>query len=150
MLFIRLDTVLSDMFNSKDIETKKENLINKVDKIGIYGLIFSIILDIILVYPSWWLLGRAVPWRECNPYIWLYSIEFIIVMGTCNYQAYLSANKDTKAIRNMALIGGVCVRLPLLFIIKYTNLGLVGLSLVCSIDRIVRTIYLRLYIRKKF
>lgn len=135
---------------SKDIEVKKENLIKKVDKIEFYGIIFSILLGMILVYPSWWLLGRAIPWKECNPYIWLYSTEFIVVMGTCNYQAYLSAHKDTKAIRNMALIGGVLVRLPLLMVIQYSNLGLIGLSLVCSVDRIVRTIYLRLYIKRKF
>lgn len=134
---------------SKDIEAKKENLINKVDKIEFYGIIFSIILDLILLYPSWWLLGRAIPWKDCNPYIWLYSIEFIIVMASCNYQSYLSAHKDTRAIRNMALIGGVGVRLPLTMLIKYTNLGLIGLSLVCSVDRIVRTVYLRLYIKKK-
>ena len=133
---------------SKDIEAKKENLIKKVDKIEFYGIIFSALLGMILVYPSWWLLGRAIPWEGCNPYIWLYSTEFIVVMGTCNYQAYLSAHKDTKAIRNMALIGGVCVRLPLIFIIKYTNSGLIGLSLVCSIDRVVRTLYLRSYIKR--
>ena len=133
---------------SKDIESKKENLISKVDKIELYGTILSIILDIILIYPSWWLLGKAIPWKECSPYIWLYSIEFIVIMGTYNYQAYLSAHKDTKAIRNMALIGGVLVRMPLLMIIKYCNLGLIGLSLACSVDRIVRTIYLRYYINK--
>ena len=133
---------------SKDIEAKKENLIKKVDKIELYGIIFSAILGIILVYPTWWLLGRAIPWEECNPYIWMYSIEFIIVMGTCNYQAYLSAYKDTKAIRNMALIGGVCVRLPLIMMIKYADLGLMGLSLVCSVDRVIRTLYLRLYIKR--
>lgn len=135
---------------SKDIENKKEHLLNKVDKIEFYGIIFSLLLGIVLVYPSWWLLGRAISWEECNPYIWLYSIEFIIVMGNANYQAYLSARKDTKAIRNMALIGGVFVRLPFILIIKYFNLGLIGLSLACSIDRIVRTIYLRLHIKRKF
>ena len=135
---------------SKDIENKKEHLLNKVDKIEFYGIIFSLLLGIVLVYPSWWLLGRAISWEECNPYIWLYSIEFIIVMGSANYQAYLSTHKDTKAIRNMALIGGVFVRLPFILIIKYFNLGLIGLSLACSIDRIVRTIYLRLHIKRKF
>lgn len=135
---------------SKDIENKKEKLLNKVDQLEFYGIIFSLILGIFLVYPSWWLLGRSIPWEECNPYIWLYSIEFIIVMGSCNYQAYLSAHKDTKAIRNMALIGGILVRIPFIVIIKYFNLGLIGLSLACSIDRIVRIIYLRLYIKNKF
>lgn len=103
----------------------------------------------IFMYPTWWLLGRAIPWNECNPYIWFYSLEFIVEVASCNYRAFLSANKDTKAIRNMALIGGICVRIPLTLLIKYFNIGIIGLSFVCSIDRIIRTIYIRLYIKRK-
>lgn len=64
-----------------------------------------------------------------------------------NYRAYLSANKNTKAIRNIALIGGICVRIPLAFLFKKLGFGLLGLSLLCGIDRIVRLIYLRIYIK---
>ena len=49
----------------------------------------------------------------------------------------------------MALIGGICVRIPLTLLIKYFNIGIIGLSFVCSIDRIIRTIYIRLYIKRK-
>ena len=102
-----------------------------------------------MVYPSWCFLARTVPWKDCNPYIWFYSIEFIMEVASSNYRAYLSANKDTKAIRNMALIGGICVRIPLAFLFKKLEFGLLGLSLLCRIDRIVRLIYLRIYIKVK-
>ena len=153
-----IDTVteISDGYNSglliaysNDIENKKEDLIRKVDIVGFYGIGFGVLIGIIFMYPTWWLLGRAIPWNECNPYIWFYSLEFLATVASCNYTAYLSANKDTKAIRNMALIGGLCVRIPLVMLAKYINLGLIGLSFVCGIDRTVRTIYLRIYIKRK-
>lgn len=134
---------------SNDIENKKVDLIKKVDDIEQYGIYFSIIILIIFMYPTWWLLGRAIPWKECNPYIWFYSLEFVAEVASCNYRAFTSANKDTKVIRNMALIGGLFVRIPLALLVKYFNIGLIGLSFVCSIDRIVRTIYIRLYIKEK-
>lgn len=133
---------------SNDIESKKENIINKVDKISCYGVVCSIVISLVLMYPTWWLLGRAIPWNECNPYIWLYSLEFLATVVSCNYRAYLSANKDTKAIRNMALVGGICVRIPLALLVRHFNIGILGLSFVCGIDRSVRATYLRLYIRK--
>jgi len=134
---------------SNDIENKKKNLLEKVDSIEIYGIIFATLFIPIFTYPLWLALGKSVPWSECNPYVWLYSIEFIATVAGCNYRAYLSANKNTKAIRMMAFIGGICVRVPLCYIIYKYNIGLVGLSIVCGIDRIVRTIYLRLYIKAK-
>lgn len=134
---------------SNDIENEEKELINKVDTMEVYGIMCSIFISIVIIYPTWWLLGRAIPWKDCNPYIWLYALEFVASVGTINYQAYVSAKKDTKAIRNIALIGGICVRIPLVMIVKYANLGLIGLSVACGIDRIIRTIYLRLYIRKK-
>ena len=73
----------------------------------------------------------------------IYAIEFIATVAGCNYRAYLSANKNTKAIRMMAFIGGICVRIPLCYLIKKYNIGLIGLSFVCGIDRAVRAIYLR-------
>lgn len=73
-----------------------------------------------------------------------------MTVASCNYRAYLSANKDTKAIRMMAFIGGLCVRVPYAYFVKGFNLGLYGLSLACGIDRAVRTLYLRLYIRKNY
>ena len=133
---------------SYDIEEKEKNLIKKVDMIQLYGIGFSIIILAIAVYPTWWILSSSIPWNECNPYIWFYSLEFIAEVISINYRAYLSANKDTKAIRNMALIGGICVRMPLALIIQYFNVGLIGLSFICFIDRLVRASYLRLYIQK--
>lgn len=132
---------------SNDIESKREGILNKVDTIQIYGIIFSSLLLPIFIYPIWYMLGRAVQWNDCNPYIWLYSIEFIATVAGCNYRAYLSANKDTKAIRMMAFIGGICVRVPFCYFIQKFNIGLFGLSIACGIDRIVRAMYLRIYIK---
>ena len=101
----------------------------------------------IFIYPLWLFLGKNIPWSNCNPYIWIYSIEFIAEVAGCNYRAYLSANKNTKAIRMMAFIGGVCVRIPLCYIIQKYNVGLIELAFVCGIDRTIRAIYLRLYIK---
>ena len=42
---------------------------------------------------------------------------------------------------------GICVRVPLCYLIQKYNIGLIGLAFVCGIDRIVRAIYLRLYIK---
>ena len=134
---------------SNDIENKKENLLNKVDNIEIYGIIFATLFIPVFIYPLWFALGKSVPWNECNPYIWLYSIEFIATVAGCNYIAYLSANKNTKSIRMMAFIGGLCVRVPLCYIIYKFNIGIIGLSVVCGIDRTVRALYLRLYIKSK-
>lgn len=134
---------------SNDIENEKQNILAKADKIEIYGIIFATLFIPIFTYPLWFILGQSVPWNECTPYIWLYSIDFIATIAVCNYRAYLSANKNTKAIRMKAFIGGICVRVPLCYIIYKYNIGLVGLSIVCGIDRIVRTIYLRLYIKVK-
>lgn len=134
---------------SNDIEKSNKDLLHKVDCIGIYGTLLSIVLLIFMIYPSWCLLARAVPWTDCNPYIWFYSIEFIMEVASSNYRAYLSSNRDTKAIRNMALIGGVCVRMPLAFLFKKLEFGLLGLSFLCGIDRVVRLIYLRIYIKVK-
>ena len=102
-----------------------------------------------MMYPSWWFLAKTVSWEDCNPYIWFYSIEFVMEVASSNYRAYLSSNKDTKAIRNMAFIGGICVRIPLALLFKKLGFGLLGLSLLCGIDRIVRLIYLRIYIKVK-
>lgn len=134
---------------SNDIENENKGLLKKVDLIGGYGTLFSIIFLIVMMYPSWLFLARTVPWSDCNPYIWFYSIEFIMEVASSNYRAYLSANKDTKAIRNVALIGGICVRIPLTFLFRKLGFGLLGLSLLCGIDRIVRLIYLRIYIKIK-
>ncbi len=134
---------------SDDIENENKGLLKKVDLIGGYGTLFSIIFLIVMMYPSWLFLARTVPWSDCNPYIWFYSIEFIMEVASSNYRAYLSANKDTKAIRNVALIGGICVRIPLTFLFRKLGFGLLGLSLLCGIDRIVRLIYLRIYIKIK-
>ena len=134
---------------SNDIENENKGLLKKVDLIGGYGTLFSIIFLIVMMYPSWLFLARTVPWSDCNPYIWFYSIEFIMEVASSNYRAYLSANKDTKAIRNVALIGGICVRIPLTLLFRKLGFGLLGLSLLCGIDRIVRLIYLRIYIKIK-
>lgn len=132
---------------SNDIESKREGILKKVDTVQIYGIIFASLLLPVFIYPIWYILGRAVPWNECNPYIWLYSIEFIATVAGCNYRAYLSANKDTKSIRMMAFIGGICVRVPFCYFIQKFNIGLFGLSIACGIDRIVRATYLRIYIK---
>ena len=132
---------------SNDIENKQSNLLKKVDTVELYGNIFSIAFIPILIYPLWLLLGKNIPWDTCNPYIWIYSIEFIATVAGSNYKAYLSANKNTKSIRMMAFIGGICVRVPLCYIIQKYNIGLIGLAFVCGIDRIVRAIYLRIYIK---
>ena len=132
---------------SNDIENKTTNLLRKVDTIELYGDILAVVFIPIVIYPMWYFLGKNVPWDSCTPYIWLYSIEFISIVAECNYRAYLSANKNTKAIRMMALIGGICVRVPLCYFIGKYNIGLIGLSLTCGIDKMVRAIYLRLYIK---
>lgn len=129
------------------IENKEKNLLEKVKKIGIYSLAFSLIFVIIIPYPAWYFLGRSVPWNECGIYIYIYVTEFFTYVINNNYLAYLSANKDTKAIRLTSFIGGICVRIPLVCLIRYFNIGLVGLGLVCTVDRIVRTIYLKWYIK---
>ena len=49
----------------------------------------------------------------------------------------------------MAFIGGVYVRIPLCYIIYKYNFGIIGLSMACGIDRIVRATYLKLYIKFK-
>ena len=137
---------------SNDIDNKVVNLLKKVDTIELYGNIFALIFIPVFIYPLWLLLGKNIPWSDCNPYIWIYSIEFIAEVAGCNYRAYLSANKNTKAISMMAFIGGICVRVPLCYMIQMYNIGIIGLSFVCGIDRIVRAIYLRTYIhfnRKK-
>ena len=132
---------------SNDIENKTNNLLKKVDTVELYGNILAIAFIPIFIYPLWLILGNKISWENCNPYIWIYSIEFIAEVAGCNYRAYLSANKNTKAIRMMAFIGGICVRVPLCYLIQKYNIGLIGLSFVCGIDRIVRAIYLRLYIK---
>lgn len=133
---------------AESIENKEKNLLHKVNKVGIYSFLFSIIFAIIVPYPAWFFLGRAVTWSECGIYVYIYVTEFFTYVINNNYLAYLSANKDTKSIRLTSFIGGICVRLPLLYLIKYFNLGLVGLGLVCTVDRVIRTIYLKIYIRK--
>lgn len=129
------------------IENKENNLLAKVNKITIYSLMFSLVFFIIIPYPAWYFLGRSVPWSECGIYVYLYSTEFFTYILNNNYLAYLSANKDTKAIRLTSFIGGICIRIPLILLIKYFNIGLVGLGLVCTVDRLVRTIYLKFYIK---
>lgn len=133
---------------SNDIESKKEHLLEKVDLVEKYGNILAILFVPVFIYPLWFMLGKSVPWNSCNPYVWLYSIEFVATVAGCNYRAYLSANKNTKAIRMMAFIGGLCVRVPLCYLIQKYNIGLIGISLVCGIDRTVRAIYLRIYIKR--
>lgn len=132
---------------SNDIENKTDNFLKKVDTVELYGNILAIAFIPIFIYPLWLILGNKISWEKCNPYIWIYSIEFIAEVAGCNYRAYLSANKNTKAIRMMAFIGGICVRFPLCYLIQKYNIGLIGLAFVCGIDRIVRAIYLRLYIK---
>ena len=132
---------------SNDIENKTGNFLKKVDTVELYGNILAIALIPIFIYPLWLILGNKISWENCNPYIWIYSIEFIAEVAGCNYRAYLSANKNTKAIRMMAFIGGICVRVPLCYLIQKYNIGLIGLAFVCGIDRIIRAIYLRLYIK---
>lgn len=134
---------------ANDIEKGKKGLLKKADTVEKYSLVLSSILIAILVYPCFLILGGGtISWEECLPFIWFYQIEFVATMSTDNYIAYLSANKDTKAIRRLALIGGLCVRIPLVYLTKFLSLGLLGLSFVCGIDRFVRTIYARLYIKK--
>ncbi len=134
---------------SNDIESENKGLLKKGGFNRGYGTLFSIIFLIVMMYLSWLFLAKTVSWNDCNPYIWFYSIEFIMEVASSNYRAYLSANKDTKAIRNVALIGGLCVRIPLTLLFRKLGFGLLGLSLLCGIDRIVRLIYLRIYIKIK-
>ena len=121
---------------SKEIETSKKGLLKKVDKMEMLGMLFAILLIPIFIYPLWLFLGRNVSWESCNPYIWFYAIEFIMVVAGQNYSAYLAANKNTKSISMMAFVG-----------IQKFNIGLIGLAFACGIDRFVRAIYLRLYIK---
>lgn len=132
---------------SNDIENKTNNLLKKVDTVELYGNILAIAFIPIFIYPLWLILGNKISWENCNPYIWIYSVEFVATVAGCNYRAYLSANKNTKAISMMAFIGGICVRVPLCYLIQKYNIGLIGLAFVCGIDRIIRAIYLRLYIK---
>lgn len=113
---------------SNDIENKTNNLLKKVDTVELYGNILAIAFIPIFIYPLWLILGNKISWENCNPYIWIYSIEFIAEVAGCNYRAYLSANKNTKAIRMMAFIGGICVRVPLCYLIQKYNIGLIGLA----------------------
>ena len=62
----------------------------------------------------------------------------------------MSANKNTKAIRMMAFIGGMCVRVPLCYLIQKYNIGLIGLAFVCGIDRTVRAIKVEGHMSKGF
>lgn len=133
---------------AESIENKEKNLLHKVNKIGTYSFFLAIIFAILIPYPAWFLLGRTVPWSECGIYVYIYVTEFFTYVINNNYLAYLSANKDTKSIRLTSFIGGICIRIPLLYLIKYFNLGLLGLGLVCTLDRLVRTIYLKIYIKK--
>ena len=132
---------------ANSIENKEKNLLKKVDKVGIYSIIYSLIFVIVVPYPAWYFLGRSVPWSECGIYVYIYITEFFTYIINNNYLAYLQANKDTKSIRLTSIIGGICVRIPILYLIKRFNIGLVGLGLVCAIDRTVRTIYLKWYIK---
>ena len=113
---------------SNDIENKTNNLLKKVDTVELYGNILAIAFIPIFIYPLCLILGNKISWENCNPYIWIYSIEFIAEVAGCNYRAYLSANKNTKAIRMMAFIGGICVRVPLCYLIQKYNIGLIGLA----------------------
>ena len=132
---------------SQSIENKEKNLLKKVKKVGLYSLFLSLIFLIIIPYPAWYFLGRNVPWNECGIYIYIYATEFFTYIINNNYLAYLSANKDTKCIRYTSFIGGICIRIPLLYLIKFLNIGLLGIGLVCTFDRTVRTIYLKWYIK---
>ncbi len=132
---------------ANSIKRKERHLLEKVKKVGTYSLIFSLIFVSIIPYPAWYFLGRSVPWSECGIYTYLYSTEFFTYIINNNYLAYLAANKDTKALRLTSFIGGICIRIPLLYLIKKLDIGLVGLGLVCTIDRLVRTKYLKWYIK---
>lgn len=132
---------------ANSIKSKEHHLLEKVKNVGTYSLIFSLIFVAIIPYPAWYFLGRSVPWSECGIYTYLYSTEFFTYIINNNYLAYLAANKDTKALRLTSFIGGICIRIPLLYLIKNLDIGLVGLGLVCTIDRLVRTIYLKWYIK---
>lgn len=132
---------------ANSIENKEKDLLAKVNKITVYSLMFSLIFFIIIPYPAWYFLGNSVPWSECGIYVYLYSTEFFTYILNNNYLAYLSANKDTKAIRSTSFIGGICIRIPLTCLIRYFNIGLAGLGIVCTIDRLVRNIYLKYYIK---
>ena len=132
---------------ANSIKSKEHHLLEKVKNVGTYSLIFSLIFVAIIPYPAWYFLGRSVPWSECGIYTYLYSTEFFTYIINNNYLAYLAANKDTKALRLTSFIGGICIRIPLLYLIKKLDIGLVGLGLVCTIDRLVRTIYLKWYIK---
>lgn len=129
------------------IENKEKDLLKKVKKLGIYSLTFSLVFVIIIPYPAWYFLGRSVSWNDCGFYIYIYVTEFFTYIINNNYLAYLSANKDTKPIRLTSFIGGICIRIPLLCLIRYFNIGIIGLGLVCTIDRVVRTVYLKWYIK---
>ncbi len=100
---------------ANSIKSKEHYLLEKVKKVGTYSLIFSLIFVAIIPYPAWYFLGRSVPWSECGIYTYLYSTEFFTYIINNNYLAYLAANKDTKALRLTSFIGGICIRIPLLF-----------------------------------
>lgn len=53
---------------SNDIESENKGLLKKVDLIGGYGTLFSIIFLIVMMYPSWLFLAKIVSWNDCNPY----------------------------------------------------------------------------------
>lgn len=53
---------------SNDIESENKGLLKKVDLIGGYGTLFSIIFLIVMMYPSWLFLAKTVSWNDCNPY----------------------------------------------------------------------------------
>lgn len=131
---------------ANSIENEENNLLTKVNKITIYSLIFSLIFLLLFhiqlgIFRKKCSLERM--WYIC---LFIFNWIFTYILNN-NYLAYLSANKDTKAIRLTSFIGGICIRIPLLCLIKYFNIGLVGLGLVCTVDRLVRTIYLKSYIK---
>lgn len=133
---------------AQHISRNAKNLLQNVDRTAALVTFCFTILAGLVTFPMWWLLGRVVPWESCQPYIWLFGLDFVITALASVYIAYLSANKFTGPIRYMALVGGICVRLPLAFLFAKLGFGIYGLAAAMLADRTMRAIYIRSSIRR--
>lgn len=102
-----------------------------------------VLLALLTAYPLWWVCGRKLLWAECI-YPLVAGCSCIIPYTLYNtFARFICALKKQKQETYSVVLGGFCVRLPILYItLHYLTLGIFAGFMAGFVDYLVRWLYL--------
>lgn len=126
------------------VYNKSINLLKQADTLAVVGLVFTALVYALTVYPIWYFYGSAVTWDTFLPNMSVFMLLFVTYIPYLLYFNMLKAYKKTKCLTKVALLGGICTRIPILLVgVCLLKGGILTIVFAITTDYVVRDLYLR-------